>query len=254
LLVDVSGLAKKQAASMVLGDTSTGLDVDAFLGKCITYMKHGGPLNAAGENGEPQLTQTQTQRRSRRDPGESDDEDDDAVDLDFEVLGRSVCFPYNVRPACPSFLLGPLSVEKKVRVQTQRRARNGREALGREVQPEQLGKDDMTHTDQNALTAICTTIQRQLHKHCNRAMKAIQRIEAAEGQLTQERQKELCQQYGVTMTGGPSLFEFVVNPHSFGQTVENLFYVSFLIKEGNAGVEKDPDGMPTLSEYLPIQP
>jgi hypothetical protein len=35
---------------------------------------------------------------------------------------------------------------------------------------------------------------------------------------------------------GVTLFEFVVDPKSFAQSVENLFYVSFLVKEGKAAV------------------
>lgn len=34
---------------------------------------------------------------------------------------------------------------------------------------------------------------------------------------------------------------FIINPDSFSQTVENLFYFSFLIKEGIAAVEMDDD-------------
>lgn len=34
---------------------------------------------------------------------------------------------------------------------------------------------------------------------------------------------------------------FIVNPDSFSQTVENLFYFAFLIKEGKAAIEMDED-------------
>jgi hypothetical protein len=41
---------------------------------------------------------------------------------------------------------------------------------------------------------------------------------------------------------GINFLEFVINPNSFGQTVENIFYASFLIKEGAAGMQVDDDG------------
>ena len=50
----------------------------------------------------------------------------------------------------------------------------------------------------------------------------------------------------ITATGGPNLLEYALDPLDFGQTVENLFRISFLIKEGTCGVEPDEDGLPTL--------
>jgi len=38
-----------------------------------------------------------------------------------------------------------------------------------------------------------------------------------------------------------NLFRFITNPNSFGQSVENLFYLSFLVREGTCAMEFDED-------------
>ena len=45
---------------------------------------------------------------------------------------------------------------------------------------------------------------------------------------------------------GMNLFEFIINPHDFGQTVENLFYLSFLVKENRACIETNDDHEPVV--------
>jgi len=56
----------------------------------------------------------------------------------------------------------------------------------------------------------------------------------------------------ITATGGPNLLEYALDPLDFGQTVENLFRISFLIKEGTCGVEPDEDGLPTLCKLTDL--
>ena len=65
-----------------------------------------------------------------------------------------------------------------------------------------------------------------------------------------ERGKALMKKLRISDTGGVSLFEYVVNPRSFGQTVENLFYVSFLIKEGSFAIKQDYRGLPTIGSLF----
>jgi Nse4 C-terminal len=50
---------------------------------------------------------------------------------------------------------------------------------------------------------------------------------------------------------GINFFRFVINPHSFGQSVENLFYLSFLTHDGIASLEMDDeDDEPILCTSL----
>jgi hypothetical protein len=37
------------------------------------------------------------------------------------------------------------------------------------------------------------------------------------------------------------LLKFIINPASFGQSVENMFYLSFLIRNGLANMEIEED-------------
>ena len=218
--------------------------MDEFLSKCITYMRNGGPVNDGNEPGP-----TGSRRRRARERADSDDEGEDSMHgelLDWESLGRHACFPHNARPAVPSFLLGPLSVQKKQRTQTQRQPRQAKDAPGREARPEALTKDDLQQSDENGLTAICTRIKRHLEQHVEQAQHTLERAGFGEEDLGTEPLKAAMRKCRVTNTGGPSLFDYVVNPRSFGQTIENMFYVSFLIKEGAIGIQPDEDHMPTL--------
>jgi hypothetical protein len=44
------------------------------------------------------------------------------------------------------------------------------------------------------------------------------------------------------------LFNLAVNPQSFTQTVENLFDLSFLVKQGHASLTLDCHGLPVVSQ------
>lgn len=45
--------------------------------------------------------------------------------------------------------------------------------------------------------------------------------------------------------GAVNMFRFIINPDSFAQTVENMFYLSFLIRDGKVSIENET-GEPIL--------
>lgn len=252
LLVNVSDLAHRKTAQLVLGDNSTGIDVDEFLSKCISFMRNGGPIQHQDDDNNNNIIAFSASRR--RDQRYDDDEDDERsnASLDWDILGRNACFQYNMRPPLPSFLLGPLSVEKKQRTQMRRRVRQAKDTTAKEVRPEALTKDDMQQSDENNLTKMCGTILARLGSHISKAEQTLRRAGFKEDDLQSKRGKAMLKKCRLSGNGQVSLFEYALNPRSFGQTVENLFYISFLIKEGAIGVDQDDDGLPTLSPAKPL--
>jgi hypothetical protein len=240
LLVTVGDLSYKKSNEIALGDSSTGVDVDEFVSKCISFMKR----DTRTVDGANMASGGQSQRRRRRPGFEEEDDDDDQ--LDWAHLGRNACFLYNSRPCLSGFLLGPLSVQKRLRQQTQRKAREARADPANAVRPQELRDEDLEKQETANLTVVCSEIRRLLGKIQVEGEKAVQAIYNTNQDMTDDDALDLMREHGLSDDGQVPLFDFCVNPKSFGQTVENMFYVSFLIKEGSVGLGFDTRGIPTL--------
>ncbi|KAF2225103.1 Nse4 C-terminal-domain-containing protein [Elsinoe ampelina] len=227
LLVNVSDVAHRKSAQLAMSDGATGIDVDEFVSKFISYGQRG-----ARESNSITISQ----RRRMNDDGEEDENI-----IDWAYLGARACFPYNSRPPVPGFLLGPLSVQKRVRAPTQRRARQQDDGRA-ETRPEAFDRDQLPSTDTTTVRHFCSQIKNRLIRHSDRAI-ALAKEEADDASVGEEEFPRILRKHRITAEGGPSLFDFAINPHSFGQTVENLFYISFLIKEGEVEIViDDPEG------------
>ncbi|KXG49903.1 Nse4 [Penicillium griseofulvum] len=248
ILVNTADLTQKKATQLALGDTSAGIDVDEFVSKCISFMRRG-PNNATATNG----TQARRGRagRSQRDPDASDEDDGDA--MNWDTLGRSACFPSNARPAVSGWLLGPLSVQKRTRQMTQRRAQD-RIDPSQAVAPREMEQRDLGQQESSNLTQICSEINKLLANRQNKCQEDAERELSVQENLTPEKAQEIMDKNGVADDGGIPLFSFCINPKSFGQSVENLFYVSFLVRDGTVGVAVDSRDLPTLHAAAPFAP
>jgi len=245
LLVATADLSYKKINNLTLGDSSTGVDVDDFITKCISFMQRADGDGVTSGRSAAEPTRTPSQRR-RRHPG-ADDDAEDGDTMNWDYLGRNACLLYNARPCLSGFLLGPLSVQKKVRRQTQRKAREARAEASQATRPVELRDEDLEKQESANLTVVCAEIAQLLDRTQKRgAERAEKEYEALEGEPSDEDALDIMRKHGITDNGCVPLFDFCVNPKSFGQTVENLFYVSFLIKEGKVGLDFDSNGLPTL--------
>lgn len=48
---------------------------------------------------------------------------------------------------------------------------------------------------------------------------------------------------------GINFFKFFINADSFGQSVENMFFTSFLVRDGKAGLSVKDDGEILIREF-----
>lgn len=251
-LVNASDLTLKKTTAMVMGENSTGIDVDEFVTKCIAFMQNNGYDDDEAAPTQAASTQARARKQARRNNLDSDDEQEDTGDAHaWDILGERACFNSNRRPPVPGFLLGPLSVQKRVRAtQTQRRARLRRDPQ-LERRPESLQPEDIQRQENSNLMTLVKKIRGELITVLTRRMEAVdEELGEYPGEPSEEVIEETMEKHGITHDGeeepAMSLFEFAINPQSFGQTVENLFYTSFLIREGSVRIEKDRHGLPII--------
>ncbi|KAL5598930.1 hypothetical protein BROUX41_003751 [Berkeleyomyces rouxiae] len=249
LLVTVADLSYRKTVRLMQGAVADGIDLDDFVAKAIRYMRQGrGIPDIATDSG---LTATQQHRRQRTsgasDMGttnnDEDDEDESGDMLNWDHLGRYAALPSIRRAPGATFLLGPLHAEKKIRKIGKRSARLRIESL-QETRPEVLNTEDLAKVD-NDLTVICARILNVLGETQERIQDTLEDL--LQNVTSEEEQLRLMHEHGLRSTGGVDLMRFVVNPRSYAQTVENMFYVSFLIRDGKVAVEFDDDGLPSLS-------
>ncbi|KAI9665166.1 MAG: nuclear protein [Alyxoria varia] len=253
-LVEAGDMAYRKSMMINSGaDGATGIDIDEFVGKCISFMNEGGA--------QPATTTTQSGTRRNRRTGATqlgNDSDDDEAGLssgdalNWSHLGRYACLPYNFRPALPSFLLGPLSVQKRQRKQISRRSaaerraeqqsQNAKEAVqAGELDPAELARSKNKDSD---LTSLCKKIHKRLGEVIMEGREAC--AELWHEEISEEEEVEIRDRYHLCDDVGVNLFRFAINPQSFGQSVENLFYISFLVRDGAAEVRIDDSGIPSL--------
>ncbi|KAJ4298602.1 hypothetical protein N0V88_003632 [Collariella sp. IMI 366227] len=245
-LVIAADLSARRMQRLTSGGLGNGIDVDEFVSKCITYMLQGRGI----ENDEAdELSSTQRRRRQpNRGALGSDDEGvgDDGDMLNWAHLGRFACIPAVQRPALPGFLLGPLSIEKKARKVTKRAAPFRVNNL-EEVRPQELRAEDLKKSDKNDLPSICKKIHVLLDQAQQEAQDTVEeKIINLGDDSSPEEQRAIMEAHALRSNGGIDLIRFAVNPQSFGQTVENMFYISFLIREGSVKLEFDDDGLPAI--------
>ena len=238
-------MANMKLQKSLHGSGCAGVDLDQFVSKCIYFMKSGGYRH--GEEDAPTIAVAE------------DEEDDTGDGLDWALFGRQACFPSNKRPPTSSFLLGPLSVQKKVRA-TQRRATQRRAPVGPATRPQEVREGDITQSENSNLTHLVKSIRSKLEAHLEAAADAagteIDELIAEYGEesITEEDEAAAFARHRVARTpddeAAVHLFDFAINPRDFGQTVENLFYISFLVREGNAQIVKDKDGLPLLGKCI----
>ncbi|OZJ04873.1 hypothetical protein BZG36_02605 [Bifiguratus adelaidae] len=86
----------------------------------------------------------------------------------------------------------------------------------------------------------------RLEKHASDRREAVQLREEDIRKQENETTTNVNKVYRILEEVGPiNMFEFFVNPESFSQTIENMFYLSFIVREGKASID-DESGQPMV--------
>lgn len=140
----------------------------------------------------------------------------------MKKLGK-VASAQSKRPPVIDFMVGPISLTRKV-VERRKPGERLRFDEDQQQSTRQLQSDEVVN--QNLQDQQTVTI-RQIY--------------------TVLRQQ-------VENSGGPvHYYEFVINPHDFAQTNENMFFLSFLVRDSKVKLDVDDDDLPVLSIAEPAE-
>ncbi|KAJ7901959.1 Nse4 C-terminal-domain-containing protein [Mycena olivaceomarginata] len=192
---------------------SGSFDIDDFVAKLVTFMGGAKQLNVD-------------------DDSDGEDAEGSGAPLEWDRIGRKALAKSRRVPAMGFMLrrqitsphspfsaahprLGPLSIEQKKRTFTKRAKFEKDKADMRK--PQEIKEEDIARAE-------------------NETTKNVATLEALLG----------------NEDGPVNLFEFVINPNDFAQSVENIFYLSFLIRDGKVALETQDDGQVVI--YICQQP
>lgn len=239
----------RRAIQNKYGAADTGIDVDEFMAKCQAFMRKGPSEREANALSLSQRTQ---RRRLGGDADSAQGSEDEGDSYNWEWLGRKACFPHNSRPPVPHFLLGPLSVRKKIRKVTQRTQRQQRRDPADAIRPDEIKQSDIAKAENSNLTELCKKILNILREYQKARQEAAEAEVLAlgnEGDVSEADAQRILEKHGLRSDCGVCYFKFAFNPKSFGQTIENIFYISFLIRDGLLGLATDDEGYLTLRKF-----
>ena len=165
------------------------------------------------------------------------------------MLGIEAGICFNAVPSRVSFLNGPLQADHQIKVRKQAAKRTKlRDEEGEEARPTvvQEGEGDGEAADR--LSAVEKNMKklgkelnkRVLQEHNKRKAECLENL--GETEVPKDIRKKL-NKLGNNING----VQFLFNPKSFTQTVENIFYFSFLVRNGQAMIgvqDKVKDGLP----------
>ncbi|WWC95288.1 hypothetical protein V866_002147 [Kwoniella sp. B9012] len=187
-------------------------DIDEFLLKVKNHLgldrmeldDQDGSSSASSDE-DDELDQSQTQNRARNGTGHRGARK--GVLGDWEKIGWMAA-KFNRRIFGIEFMYGPLSkIHEKRKVGPKQK----RKPLAPEIRPEEVQNE--TQGKKKAKDDFTSNVKMVKH--------VLQELDS-DGE-------------------GVNFFQFVINPDDFGQSVENCFFVSFLLNQGLAGIEVNPD-------------
>lgn len=138
------------------------------------------------------------------------------------------------------FLAGPLEADytPKERKKSVRRSKTDEVDEAEEEQPEDV-KEQSKNADQlSAVERNISALRKVLRKKCHEKQK--RQLEEILN-LSEEDQDQARKRLNDTQ-GEIDAVQYLFNPKSFTQTIENIFHFSFMVKHGEVSMTTRPDG------------